>query len=131
MPVSSLSDVKAVSAGSFHSLALLENGTVMAWGGNGSGRLGDGMTDEEQSESTTPVAVKVLTGVAAISAGDTHSLALLENGTVMAWGFNWMGVLGNGMQGDSQELPAPVPELTEVAGIAAGESHDVAFFGPR
>ena len=60
-----------------------------------------------------------LSGVAAISAG-THSLALLSNGTVMAWGY--YNAPGN--------APVMIPELTEVAGVAAGGNHDLVFFGP-
>jgi hypothetical protein len=42
--------------------------------------------------STTPVAVRGLTGVTAISGG----CALLTNGTVDCWGDNSEGELGNG-----------------------------------
>ncbi len=39
--VSGLGEVTAIAAGTYHSLALLSNGTVMAWGSNDSGELGD------------------------------------------------------------------------------------------
>jgi alpha-tubulin suppressor-like RCC1 family protein len=102
-PAHYLRGVKAIAAGAFYDLALLDNGTVMAWGDDEKGQLGAGTaTGPETCDegwiacSTTPVAVDGLTGVAAIAAGEEHSLALLENGTVAAWGFNEYGSLGDG-----------------------------------
>jgi alpha-tubulin suppressor-like RCC1 family protein len=120
--VSELSGITAVSAGSSHSLALLENGTVMAWGSNESGQLGDGT----QNDSSVPVAVTGLSGVAAVAAGSDHSLALLSNGTVMAWGGNGNGQLGNGSETKST-VPVAVSGLTGVTAIAAGSSFSLAL----
>ena len=80
VPVSGLQYVTAVAAGGRHSLALMADGTVMAWGNNSSGQLGDGTT----TLRSVPVQVSALSGVKAIAAGANHSLALLNNGTVMA-----------------------------------------------
>jgi alpha-tubulin suppressor-like RCC1 family protein len=62
--------------------AAVAPGTVLAWGFNGSGELGDGTTIDRAS----PVPVQGLTGVTALAAGNAHSLALLADGTVRAWG---------------------------------------------
>ncbi len=113
--VKGLTGVKAVAAGAEHSLALLSNGTVMAWGENEYGQLGDGGT----KESSGPVPVKGLTGVTAISAGANFSLALLSNGTVMAWGDNEVGQLGSG-KASSSTVPVAVKGLKEVTAISAG-----------
>jgi alpha-tubulin suppressor-like RCC1 family protein len=122
--VSGLQFVTAVSAGGRHSLALLADGTVVAWGANGSGQLGDAGT----SESAVPVPVEGLSGVTAISAGANHSLALLSNGTVMAWGNNENGQLGIG-SGSIEEstVPAPVKALSGVTAIAAGTNFSLAL----
>jgi alpha-tubulin suppressor-like RCC1 family protein len=133
VPVSELSGVKAVAVGWDHVLALLEGGTVVAWGRNeGSGQLGNGTT----TNSDVPVAVCApapepcpgshLSGVKAIAAGESHSLALLENGTVVAWGNNEQGELGNATTANS-DLPAPVKELSGVRAIAAGEAYSLAL----
>ena len=66
-----LSQVTAIVAGAHHSLALKEDGTVVAWGYNVLG------------QSTVPAGVSKVT---AIAAGAHHSLALKEDGTVVAWG---------------------------------------------
>ena len=67
-------------------------GAVWAWGGNGSGQLGDGTW----SDRTTPVAIGGLTNVVAIAAGAQHSVALRSDGTVWTWGANANGQLGIG-----------------------------------
>src|SRR5436190_634774 len=92
IPVSELSEVTAVAAGKDHSLALIEVGTVKAWGANEVGQLGNGTT----TGSTVPVSVSGLTTATGISAGFAHSLAVLSGGTVKAWGYNGFGQLGNG-----------------------------------
>jgi alpha-tubulin suppressor-like RCC1 family protein len=104
--------VTAVSAGGEYSLALLSNGTVMAWGRNEYGQLGDESTEmcDGSACSETPVAVcaveatppcsqadgNLLEEVTAVSAGYGDSLARLKNGTVVAWGYNSAGELGDG-----------------------------------
>jgi alpha-tubulin suppressor-like RCC1 family protein len=119
--VSGLSGVTAVAGGSEYSLALLENGTVTAWGYNLHGQLGDGT----KTSSAVPVAVKELGEVAGIAAGGQHSLALLKNGTVVAWGSNSFGQLGNGGTADS-DVPVAVKELSGVVAIAAGGEESLA-----
>jgi alpha-tubulin suppressor-like RCC1 family protein len=121
VPVAGLRGVVAVSAGDDHNLALLKDGTVMAWGVNNDGQLGDNSTQE----SDVPVPVSGLGGVMAISAGGFHSLALLRNGTVMAWGDNGNGQLGDGTTKNSL-VPAELPGLSEVTAISAGLAHSLA-----
>ena len=119
--VPGLSTVTAVAAGEEHSLALLANGTVLAWGDNKEGQLGDGST----RTSAVPVPVPGLSGVTAIAAGSLFSMALLTNGTVMAWGDNRDGQLGDGTLRNST-VPVPVPGLSGVTAIAAGALHSLA-----
>src|SRR5438128_1337854 len=140
-PVGLLTGVVALAAGEEHSLALLNNGTVMAWGENAHGQLGDGTTTNRD----VPVAVKGLTGVVAIAAGLEHSLALISNGTIMAWGANSEGQLGTGANNGPEECgppteeeacstaPVPVTGLSylDVKGIAAGSWHSLAFGPPN
>src|SRR6266852_1223026 len=120
--VSGLTNVTAIAAGSDHSLALLSDGTVMAWGQNFSGQLGDGTF----TGRLTPVAVSGLTNVIAIAGGGFHSLALLSDGTDMAWGYNADGELGDGTF-TTRTTPVAVRELTNVAAIAGGFQHSLAL----
>ena len=111
-----LSEVKAVAAGSNHTLVLLKSGKVVAWGSNSSGQLGNGST----TNSAVPVEVKSLgEEVIAIAAGGNHSLALLKSGKVKDWGENASGQLGNGLTLSARE-PVEVRSLTEAMAIGAG-----------
>ncbi len=120
--VTGLSKAVQVAAGGEHSLALLANGTVMAWGDNGNGQLGDGTT----VSSDVPVVVKGLTNVKAISAGDLFSVAVLANGTVMAWGRNNSGQLGNATFTDSNS-PVAVKGISTAVAVSAGGQHVLAL----
>jgi alpha-tubulin suppressor-like RCC1 family protein len=120
--VSGLSGVTAVAAGFDHTLALKSDGTVVAWGSNLYGQLGDGTTSDRHS----PVAVTGLSGVVAIAAGDKFSLALLSDGTVKAWGYNGYGQLGDGTTTYKDE-PVAVSGLSGAKAIAAGSDGDFAL----
>jgi alpha-tubulin suppressor-like RCC1 family protein len=124
--VSGLSKVVAISAGYTHCLALLENGEVMAWGGDRWGQLGDGR-EGSVSNTDVPVAVKELMGVTALSAGNTHSLALTSSGQVWAWGDNLRGELGIGTKNVGSSVPEPVVGLPEAAtSVSAGNEFSLA-----
>jgi hypothetical protein len=66
----------AVAAGGLFGLALLTNGTVLGWGDNAFGQLGNGTTNTQ----ITPTTVSGLTGVRAISAGSVNGAALISSG---------------------------------------------------
>jgi alpha-tubulin suppressor-like RCC1 family protein len=129
--VSSLVGVTALAAGSSLSLALLEGGTVMAWGDNSGGQLGDGTTVGRN----VPGAVTGLSEGAAVSAGANHGLALLKDGTVMAWGRNGQGQLGDGTTSGPEECesapcstkPVQVSGLKEVAAISSDGGTNLAL----
>jgi alpha-tubulin suppressor-like RCC1 family protein len=123
VPVSNLSEVTAIAAGGRHALAQMKNGTVVAWGSNFAGQLGNGTTNQ----SDVPVTVTGLGEPAtAIAAGDTHSLARLASGALMAWGTNGQGQLGDGGEANS-DVPVAVSGLAKVAAIAAGANHSLAL----
>lgn len=124
--------VVSITAGSAHCLALCSDGTLTAWGSNFSGVLGDGTS----TGSNIPVAV-IQTGalagkrVVALSAGQSHSLALCSDGTAVAWGANTNGQLGRGGNVSSQ-TPVPVNVAGALAGkvvvaLSAGGSHSLAW----
>ncbi|WP_018588427.1 RCC1 domain-containing protein, partial [Salinispora arenicola] len=119
-------DVTAIAAGDDHSLALTSAGTVLAWGQNVHGQLGDGTTTDRD----TPVNVDLPPGtdVTAIAAGDDHSLALTSAGTVLAWGQNVHGQLGDGTTTE-RDTPVNVdlPPGTDVTAIAGGDDHSLAL----
>lgn len=101
-PVAGLTNVVSVAAGSWHTCALIDDGTVKCWGANNFGQLGDGSIG---GSVATPVTVSGLHGVVALSVGSFHSCALLDNGNVYCWGYNQFGQVGNG---DTLDQAAPV-----------------------
>ncbi|HTZ65340.1 MAG TPA: hypothetical protein VMB51_14645 [Solirubrobacteraceae bacterium] len=120
--VSGLSEVTAISATHRYNLALLRDGEVMAWGDNKGGRLGDGA---EGGSSDTPVPVQGVTEATAIAAGQFHALALLKNGTVMAWGSGHRGSLGAGEELSRSDVAIPVEGITEAVAVAAGNVYSL------
>ena len=65
-------------------------------------------------------------GVVSVSAANTHTVALRNDGTVWAWGSNNDGQLGDGTTTWSP-LPLQVKGLTDVVAVATGEAHTVAL----
>ncbi|NIL64793.1 RCC1 domain-containing protein [Salinispora arenicola] len=100
--------------------------TILAWGSNFFGELGNGTT----TNSSTPVAVSLPadTAAVAIAAGDAHSVALTAAGTVLAWGDNSHGQLGDGTGADSlTPVGVNLPAGVTASAVAAGRDHSVAL----
>ncbi len=97
-PVPGISGASSVASGAYTGYALLSNGTVEAWGYNRYGELGNGEHLSTGCYCTdTPELVKgvggagSLSNVVAISAGVYDAMALLSDGTVVAWGYGDYG----------------------------------------
>ena len=130
-----IANVASIAAGPAQSLALLDSGTVVKWGGgvavpsglsnvthiaagtaHNLARKGDGTVvawgDNAGNKATVPGG---LNNATAVAAGDNHSVALRSDGTVIAWGdnsFNQTAIPGG---------------LTNVTAIAAGYDHTLAL----
>jgi alpha-tubulin suppressor-like RCC1 family protein len=126
--VGALSGVTSIAAGSNHALALLSGGTVMAWGEDAYGELGNATI---KTREETPVAVGGLSGVVAISAGGQDSAAVLSGGSVMTWGINRWGTLGDGTSGSPSDVPVLVSAIGKAASVSAGGFHMLAFGEPK
>jgi alpha-tubulin suppressor-like RCC1 family protein len=130
--VSGIATATSVAAGLYHTVALLADGTVAAWGNNASGQLGAPSGDQclqwakKFACAKNPLKVSGLNNVLAIASGSSHVLALKADGTVWAWGLNDGGQLGNGTATDSP-VPIQVSSLSNVVAIAAGGRHSLAL----
>jgi hypothetical protein len=121
-PVQNLGAVADLSTGGYHNCALMPDRTVMCWGRNVRGQVGDGTVN---SPITLPHQVVGLTNVAALNVGGFHSCALMQDATVKCWG-----------QGDQQQLgvpglavsssPVTVTNLANVTALYAGFLHSCA-----
>jgi len=131
-----LSEIVSIAAGGSHTIAAkATSGTVFAWGSNGIGQLGDdnggaGEYSEVPVQTLAPAGeAGYLTGVVAVAAGWSHSVALKGDGTVWTWGGNLFGALGDGTSANSPrpvQVVAPDEEfpereyLEDIVAIAAG-----------
>ena len=129
--------IVSIAAGSNHNLALCSDGTLVSWGWNSSGQLGDGSTPGINEYSQSPVIVDtsgVLSDkiVVAISAGGEHSIALCSDGTIASWGNASGGILGTGNSTSSKSSPVRVDHSGIIAGktvvrIVAGNDYNLAL----
>ncbi|HEY3440465.1 MAG TPA: hypothetical protein VGK29_06930 [Paludibaculum sp.] len=105
-----------IAGGEETSYALLDGGTVMAWGRAHDGELGIGtaaldLKQENLLEGTSqPVAVRGLHDVAAIAAGGRAAYAILKDGTVWGWG---------AISQSPAMTPVQIPGAANVVRIAA------------
>ena len=96
----------AIASGYFHTCAILDNSSIKCWGLNDSGQLGigdtsnfgDGVNGLGSNEIVDLPTVDLGAGrtTRAITAGDSHTCALLDNFSVKCWGKNESGQLGLG-----------------------------------
>jgi alpha-tubulin suppressor-like RCC1 family protein len=126
-----------VAVGELAAYALLEDGTVVAWGANADGQLGNGAMAANgelgryPKPSVTPVKVTGLMNIVQIEAGARHALALGKDGAVWAWGTRDAGAIGDGKPTGLRALsaigPTQVPGLEGITQIAVGRAHNLAL----
>jgi len=119
-PTPNMDDIIMIAAGYSHSLALLRDRSLWAWGDNTHGQLGDGtMVSRDQP-------VKILESVKYVAAGGAFSIAILEDNTLWAWGNNFFGQLGDGTN-IRRNIPIRVGALENVRYVAVGLAHTLAL----
>jgi alpha-tubulin suppressor-like RCC1 family protein len=124
-----LSGVISITAGGFHTCALMSAGGVKCWGAGFGGELGNGVA----GDSNVPTDVvdgpgQQLSGVIAIAAGGYHTCALKSGGEVKCWGDNTHGALGEDPAIALELAPVTVSGLpSSVSAIAAGVFHTCAI----
>jgi alpha-tubulin suppressor-like RCC1 family protein len=123
--------ITQLAIGQSHTCALIAGGTVMCWGDNRAGQLGDGT----EIQRPVPTLVPGLDMVAEISAGALTTCARRTDGTVLCWGSNDEAQVGDGMiaHTDTCELggrtidcaltPSPVVGITGATELATGRNH--------
>ena len=99
----------AVSAGQYHTCAILDNGDVKCWGRDDYEQLGDGGTNTD-TNAPSSTAIDLGTGrtAVAVSAGQYHTCAILDNNEAKCWGRDISGQLGNGGSNTNQGSPVSV-----------------------
>jgi alpha-tubulin suppressor-like RCC1 family protein len=112
---------EVVSGGLRHSCMLSTTRTVLCWGNNEFGQLGDGTTSAKKK----PTQVIGLESVTAIHAGTTHGCAVTSANNVRCWGENTNGQLGDGTTVD--KLTPTVVTGLKATSLAVGSKHSCAI----
>ena len=135
--VADIADAAAITADGNHTCALTQSGDVYCWGSNSHDQLGDGplgcgaivtmgCAQRNRTDSPIPLQVTISEDATAISAGDSHTCALHEDGTASCWGNNQDGQLGDGTT-DRSLRPVKAADLSDATAITAGRSHTCAL----
>ena len=116
-----------LSVNHYHSCAILDNGDLKCWGDNGYGQLGDGSTTDTNAPSSTAIDLGAGRTAVAVATGTYHTCAILDNGDLKCWGWDFGGQLGDG--GSNTDTNAPSSTAidlgtgrTAVAVAAAGSN---------
>ena len=120
-PVESLPDaLTAIAVGTEHTCAATVAGKVKCWGWNQYSQLGSATFG---ASSRIPVEIAGLpSGVAALTAGNTHNCVIDLVGTARCWGENSAGQLGSGAQGPPNSVPVVVSGIAAATRIDAGRA---------
>lgn len=129
--IEKLQGVTDISAGTYHTCAVLSSGQVACWGLGYNGQLGNGKRNIEYS----PVFVNGVSNIASVSPGTYHTCAIDNAGKVFCWGSDTRGYgstrtgqLGDGLPYKDSFTPVQVKGLTSHAlKISSGESHTCAI----
>ena len=118
----------ALTAGGQHTCALLDNASAVCWGLGATGRLGTGAEDDIGNDAgemgDALVAVPLGSGrtAVAVSAGGSHTCALLDNGALKCWGNGASGRLGSGATANLGNQPDELGDNLAAVSLGSGRS---------
>ena len=131
----SVTNVIAFAAGTYHSLALRADGTVWAWGLNDGSQLGNGTGSTVYCSThgcsgsdafSSPTQVQNMTNATAIAAGRNQSLAVRSDGSLWVWGWSAQGELGTGVLNDEYPWPIQLTALSNMVSVAGSINNSLA-----
>jgi alpha-tubulin suppressor-like RCC1 family protein len=132
VPVREIGNAVAVAAGGEFSAALLADGTIRTWGSGEYGIPGDGVLEARMGyDHLAPARVLGIDSAVKISAGGNFVFALLQDGTIRAWGNNNLplgakGVLGTAAN-QTTAVPTPVQGISNAVDVVASGGGGVAL----
>jgi alpha-tubulin suppressor-like RCC1 family protein len=115
-----VSNAVSLAIGGGHALALLNDGTVMAWGRNTSGQLGQFDTQN----LSNAVKIRGLNNIKYLAAGTDHSLFINTSGILQACGLNSSRQLGDGTNVTRSNL-ITIPGISNALTVSGGDTHTV------
>ena len=115
--------VTIAACGATHSVAVLNSGEVLCWGGNSIGQCG---IISREEHVLVPSLVPQLLGlqIVAVACGAAHSLAVSIDGRVFSWGAGANGQLGHGSVQNLNQ-PKPIQDIHQADAIACGIAHSM------
>ena len=129
VPLGTRRTATAIAAGGRHVCALLDNGRVKCWGRNGQGQLGrgddvDAIGDDPGEMGDALAAVDLGTGrtATAISAGQAHTCAILDNAQLKCWGSNTDGEIGFGSSEAVGDDPGEMGDALPAVNLGTGRT---------
>lgn len=131
--ITSLTGVRDVAAGVYHSVALRSDGTVWTWGSNSEEQLGYLLPEDPARPGALPVSFKPkqvpdLKDIVEIRAGGFFTLARDSKNDVWVWGANKMGQLATGSTEPRRRAkPQRIAKLAGATAIGAGREHAIAL----
>jgi alpha-tubulin suppressor-like RCC1 family protein len=124
-------NVSSITAGGYHTCAILNNGVILCWGSNNYGQLGSNL----ESYVTSPKQMSGLPAPAkSIAAGKDHTCALLHDASVYCWGKNNRGQIGVPYDNTSASNQTPlvkVQNVTNAITVKAGSEHTCAILANK
>ena len=109
----------AISAGELHTCGIIADGKALCWGANSFGQTGTGRFS---NETILPAQVQGDYSFKQISAGRRHTCGALINGSVVCWGDNLFGELGDGTFTD-RDRPSQLYKGVLFRGVSSGRFH--------
>jgi alpha-tubulin suppressor-like RCC1 family protein len=123
---------KVLAVGADHSCAILDDGRLKCWGDNSRGELGLGDSNHrgdgpgEMGDQLGVVDLGTGRSAKALSLGNRHTCALLDDDTIKCWGFNLYGQLGIGVFDDRGDDPDEMGD--NLPAVSLGEKKPVAVY---
>ncbi|KAL4497276.1 hypothetical protein ABPG72_011211 [Tetrahymena utriculariae] len=117
--------IRSVSCGEEHSAFITQRGHIYTIGSNEDGKLG--ISTKAITSSSTPCLVEDLSKIKclSLSCGQSHTVAVMQNGEVYGWGDGSYGQLGNGSQEPKFAPTRVVSENNEFIQVQCGSRHTI------
>ena len=120
----SISDIKQIACGSYHTFILKNDGSIWSCGYNNRGQLGLG--NNTNQKTFTRVTTNINNDVKQIACGGSHTVILKNDGSVWSCGYNTYGQLGLGNNNNNTTFTQVTTNINnDVKQIACGNQHTI------